>query len=93
MTAINNPAHQTQLTAMKHDDPFLPDFIIKTLPGAIGTALYAIWSLGPVAIVTICWVSIQIVFFLVDRYRKERARRIWLKSRDDDDDSPYPGDM
>ena len=73
-----------------HD--FFVDLFIKTLPGAVGSVLYYLLQLGPVAIITIAWVGIQIYFFLLDRYRKEKARNAWMRSRPAGDESTYPGD-
>ena len=51
----------------------LHDFVVKTLPGAVGSVFYTLTQLNWVAWLTCTWVGIQIFFFLVDRIRKEKA--------------------
>lgn len=53
----------------------LHDFVVRTIPAAVGTALYAFTQLGLVAWLTCIWVSIQIIRFSIDWYRQEKAHR------------------
>jgi len=72
---------------MKLDD--LHNFVVRTIPGAIGTMLYALTQLGPVAWITFLWVSIQILRFSLQWYREERE--LYLKrKREDEADEDYP---
>lgn len=74
----------------------LNEFVLRTIPGAIGTALYAFTQLGPVAWVTIAWVLVQLTRFCLQWYREERAlylRRKRQQALEDADEEGYPGDM
>lgn len=71
----------------------LHDFIIRTIPGAVGTALYALTELGPVAWITFVWVLIQITRFCIQWYREERDfRRAYQRAQDaaDKAEEDYP---
>lgn len=64
----------------------LHDFVVRTIPGALGTAVYAFTQLGPVAWVTITWVMVQMVRFTIDWYRHEHARNLKTQAEKDSDD-------
>ena len=49
--------------------------ITRNLVAVIGTVAYAFTSIGPVAWVTMIWVSVQTAKFLVTWFREERERR------------------
>ena len=70
----------------------LQDFFLKTLPGAVGTTVYALTDLGPVALVTILWVLVQMFRFVQKWHREDRAygRR---RARLEDQDDTYPGPL
>lgn len=76
----------------EHLPEALQDFIMKTLPGALGTFLYALTNLGPVAWITFVWVLVQMVRFLQKWHREDRAynRR---RARLEDADDTYPGPL
>ena len=48
--------------------------ITRNLVAVIGTVTYAFTSIGPVAWVTMIWVSVQTAKFLVTWFREERER-------------------
>ena len=64
----------------------LHDFVVRTIPGAVGTAVYAFTQLGVVAWLTCIWVLIQIARFSLDWYRHERARHLKTKAEQDAED-------
>jgi hypothetical protein len=51
----------------------LHDFIIKTLPGVMGSFFYSLTQQNWVAWLTGVWVFIQIFFFLLDRIRGQKT--------------------
>lgn len=67
----------------------LHNFVVRTIPGAVGTMLYALTQLGPVAWITFLWVAIQILRFSLQWYREER--KLYLdRKREDEQDKDYP---
>lgn len=71
----------------------LHDFVVRTLPAAIGTALYAFTQLGLVAWLTCFWITIQIVRFSMDWYRQERdlyRKKIAKQAAEDKAEEGYP---
>lgn len=76
-----------------HDiNNFLHDLFMKTLPGAVGSVVFYLTELGPVAWLTMGWVTIQIVRFLQKWHREDRAyyrRRAKLGEKED----TCPGDL
>lgn len=52
----------------------VPDVVTRNLVAALGTITYAFTSIGPVAWVTMIWVSVQTAKFLVTWFREERER-------------------
>lgn len=70
----------------------LNDFFLKTLPGVVGTTIYALTDLGPVAWLTFIWVLVQLVRFAQKWYREDRSYYRRRANLDDDDDT-YPGPL
>lgn len=76
----------------EHLPEALLDFVLKTAPGAVGTAVYAMTDLGPVAWITFLWVFVQMVRFIQKWYREDRSynRR---RARLDEEDDTFPGPL
>jgi len=64
----------------------LHDFVVRTIPGAAGTFLYALTQVDIVAWVTVFWVVIQIIRFCTDWYRTEKK----YQHDQEPPDSGYP---
>ena len=82
----------TLMRLHEHLPEALTDFLLKTLPGAVGTTVYALTNLGPVAWITFLWVLVQMVRFIQKWYREDRSyhRR---RARLEDEDDTYPGKL
>ena len=69
------------------------EFTVRTIPAAVGTALYAFTQLGIVAWLTSIWMLVQMVQFCTDWYRieRDRARKAArLRAAEDKAEEGYP---